>query len=148
MSNAIYLKLLEKAHKLGVPVYASDSVFETAHVLNIHLPDKRWILISALGLTCRGYNPVTVLAHELGHVVDCNARPWAYEEWGTGGCYGPTTWMSLMDVEMTAWDYAISLLKEAGFTDWATFENDRARALESYDARHNPWRECHGLERA
>ena len=71
--------------------------------------------------------PVITLAHELGHVFDYKHRPWAYTD-----PYDYNTWMSRMDIEMTAWDYAIRLLTILGFQEWDLFDAIRAFCLENH----------------
>lgn len=68
------------------------------------------------------------VAHEYGHWLDYKERTWAY--------YAPyhyATPMSRMDVEMRAWDFALRVLTELGFTDWEAFDARRVYALETHN---------------
>jgi len=104
-----------------------------------------------------------ILAHELGHAIDYATRPWAYADiqaildWVAArypptpasklnGVYHQITPMSVMDLEMRAWDHAIPLLDWAGFSNWDRFEELRVRALSSYMRKHKDFWSMLGRE--
>ena len=67
---------------------------------------------------------VCVLAHEIGHGLDAQERPWAFH-----AAYHYGTPMSRLDLEMRAWDKALCLLDAFGWADWETFDQSRGAGL-------------------
>ena len=78
----------------------------------------------------RQWNPESilccVLAHEYGHWLDYQARPWAFDT----STYHYVTWMSRMDLEQHANDWSLLVLQSIGFNDWDCFERIRLDNLE------------------
>ena len=146
--DPIKYSLLQVAHDLAVPV-TFDVCQATVLLGNKYEPRRVNINL----LDWPGRKAAIALAHELGHVLDWNARPWAYEvdiDLISGHIIGYhyATWMSRMDLELTAWDYALRMLRDINIDTqmWDLFEEMRAYGLESHNGAFNPWTK-HGLER-
>lgn len=106
--------------------YSGHGLFDSERfVIHIetHSEDTFWKNV------CHNYLRKTIiLAHEFGHALDYAVRPWAFN----AEVYGYATWMSRMDLEMTAWDKALMMLRLFEFADWNEFEAIRAHALENH----------------